>query len=167
MKNKQAQIWSLDLMAGMTLFLIGIVIFFIYSLNQPGEAEDNLELLFYEGKVTANSLVSSGFPEKWDSNSVITLGIADDGRINNTKLKSLHDMINAGNYTQTKNILNTRFDYYFFFENNMTSIDPNLDGIGKPGTTRNNVNAKNLIKTTRFTVYQNKTTPLYLYTWEE
>lgn len=167
MKSKQAQIWSLDLMAGVALFLIGIVIFFTYSINQSGEAEDKLELLFYEGKVVANSLVSSGYPEQWNSGNVITLGIADEGRINNTKLQALHDMIQAGNYTQTKNMLNTIYDYYIFFEDNMTSIPGSPDGIGKPLTTRDNVNARNLIKTTRFTVYENKTTPLYLYIWEE
>jgi len=170
MKTKKAQVWSLDLMSAMALFLVGIVVFFTYSINQPGEAEDNLELLFYEGKVIASSLLSPGYPTQWDSDNVATIGLTDDGRINNTKLKELYDMTSItedNDYNLSKNILNTRFDYYIFFETNMTSIAPDLDGIGKLGTTRDNVNAKNLIKTTRFTVYQNKTTPLYLYTWEE
>jgi len=168
MITKKAQVWSLDLMTAMALFLVGIMIFFMYSMNQSGEAESKLEILFYEGRVIGNSLVSPGYPENWDSASVATIGLVDNGRINNTKLQILYDMINTENkYSATKNIINTEYDYYFFFEENMTSIGPNVDGIGKPGATRNNIEARNLIKTTRFVVYENATTPIYLYIWEE
>ena len=71
------------------------------------------------------------------------------------------------NYTRTKNIFNTQYDYYFFLDENMTINSLEVEGIGKPETTKDNINAKNLIKITRFTVYQNKTTPIYIYLWEE
>jgi hypothetical protein len=168
MKRKRAQIWSLDIMAGMMLFLTGIMIFFVYTLNQPGEAQENFELLFYDARVIANSLMSSGYPQKWDSANIVTLGITDDNRINETKLESLYNIIYTdSNYSYTKNILNTRYDYYIFLDENMTINSNQVEGIGKPGATKNNIDARNLVKITRFTIYQNKTTPLYLYIWEE
>ncbi|MCK5342395.1 MAG: hypothetical protein KAR20_03275 [Candidatus Heimdallarchaeota archaeon] len=166
--EKKAQIWGLDILAGMMLFLIGIIVFFVYSLNQPGEAQDNFELLLYDGKIIADNLMSPGYPLDWNSSNVITLGISDDNKINETKLERLYEMIyTENNYTRTKNILNTQYEYYFFLEQNMTINSMEVEGIGKPGATRNNIDARNLIKITRFTVYQNKTIPLYIYLWEE
>ncbi|MCK5449916.1 hypothetical protein KAI32_03550 [Candidatus Pacearchaeota archaeon] len=166
--EKRAQIWGLDILAGMVLFLIGLMIFFTYSLNQPGEAQDNFEFLFYDGKIIADNLMSPGYPLDWNSSNVITLGISSDDKINETKLERLYEMIYVeNNYTLTKNILNTQYEYYFFLDQNMTINSIEVEGIGKPGTTKDNVVAKNLIKVTRFTIYQNKMTPFYIYIWEE
>lgn len=167
MKNK-AQIWSLDLMAGLALFLVGIMIFFIYSLNQPSQARENLELLSYEGKIIADDILSEGYPTNWDSDDVRTLGLTTDNEINQTKLENLYQIIYMqGNYTKTKNLFNTQYDYYFFLDQNMTVSSGQIEGIGKPGVTKQNIDARNLIKITRFTIYQNKTTSLHLYIWEE
>ena len=80
--EKRAQIWGLDILAGMALFLIGIVVFFVCSLNQPVEAQDNFELLFYDGKIIADNLMSQGYPSDWNSSNVISLGISSDDKIN-------------------------------------------------------------------------------------
>ena len=42
-----------------------------------------------------------------------------------------------------------------------------FQGIGKPGVNKDTIDAKNLIKTSRFTIYKNKTVRLNLYVWEE
>ena len=166
--KKKAQIWGLDILVGMTLFLIGIIVFFVYSLNQPGEAQDNFELLFHDGKIIADNLMSPGYPLNWNSSNVITLGISSDDKINETKLERLYEIIyTENNYSLTKNIFNTQYEYYFFLEQNMTINSVEIGGIGKPGATKDNIDAKNLIKITRFTIYQNKTTSLYIYIWEE
>ena len=42
-----------------------------------------------------------------------------------------------------------------------------VDGIGKPGVTRDNIGETyNLIKITRFSIYQNEPITVYLYIWE-
>ena len=167
-QSRKAQIWSLDLMAGLALFLVGIMIFSIYSLNQPSQAKENFGLLSYDGKIIADNLLSEGYPKNWNSNNAITLGITTSNKINQTKLENLYQMIYVqNNYTKTKNLFNTEYDYYFFLDQNMTVSIGSIEGIGKPGVTKININAKNLIKITRFTIYQNKTTPLYLYIWQE
>ncbi len=166
--NKRAQIWGIDLMSGMVLFIVGIVILFVYSLNQSNEVQDNFELLFYEGKIIADNFLSSGYPSDWNSTNVITIGISDNSKLNETKLENLYEMIYINNnYSTTKNSLNTQYDYYFFLNQNMTINSTEIEGIGKPGITKDNINVKNLIKITRFTIYQNKTTPFYIYIWKE
>ena len=168
MKFKHAQIWGLDIMVGLSLFLIGIMIFFTYTLNYSEETSETFDLLFYDGKILANNLMSEGYPQDWNSSTAIILGLTTDNRINETKLTNLYDMIyTENNYTKTKGLSNTIYDYYFFFDDNMTIYGNPVEGIGKPGVTKNNINSKNLVKITRFTIYQNKTLPLYLYIWEE
>lgn len=168
LKNCRGQIWSLDLMAGLALFLVGVIIFFIYSLNQPSQARETLELLSHDGKIIADNLLSQGYPTDWDPNNIITIGLTTDNKINQTKLENLHKMIYIeNNYTKTKNLFNTQYEYYFFLNQNMTINSNSVEGVGKPGTTKQNINAKDLVKITRYTIYQNKTTPLYLYIWQE
>jgi hypothetical protein len=167
MKSKGAQIGSFDLTVAMAIFLVGIMIFFIYSVNQSDEAQENFELLFYEGKVVSNNLMSEGYPSNWNSTQVMSIGVMTQEKINQTKLEQIYNMIyDENNYSKTKNLLNTQYDYYFFLEGNMTIDGNSVDGIGKPGETRNSISPKNLIKIKRFTIYQNKTTPLYIYVWE-
>lgn len=168
MKYKKAQIWGLDIMMGLALFLIGIMIFFTYSLNQSEETTEVFDLLFYDGKILADNLMSEGYPIDWNSTNSVVLGLTSDNKINDTKLERLYDMIyTENNYSRTKQLFNTKYDYYFFFDQNMT-IDSNpVEGVGKPGVSKNSITSKNLVKITRFTIYQNKTLPLYIYIWEE
>ena len=51
----------------------------------------------------------------------------------------------------------------------MTTIGVDVDGIGKPGVSRNTGfdDAKNLVKITRYTIYRDKPMIAYLYIWEE
>jgi len=168
MNNKKAQIWSLDVTAGLTLFLIGIMIFLIYSLNQPGQAQETHTLLSYDGKIIADNLLSPGYPENWNTSSVIAPGLTTANKINQTKVENLYQMIYAqNNYTKTKVLFNTVYDYYFFLSDNLTVSAGSIHGIGKPGINPSNISAKNLVKITRYTIYQNKTTPLYIYIWNE
>ncbi len=163
----RGQIWSLDLMAGLALFLVGMMIFFIYSLNQPSQARENLELLSYDGNIIADNLLSPGYPSDWNASNAITIGLTADRKIDQAKLEKLYQIIYTDDdYDKTKNLFNTQYDYYFFLEDNMTVSAGSIEGIGKPGTDPQDITARDLIKITRFTIYQNKTTPLYLYIWE-
>lgn len=168
MKYKSAQIWGLDIMMGLSLFLVGIMIFFIYTLNQSDETKESFDLLFYDGKILADNLMSSGHPQDWNSTNAVILGLTTDNKINETKLEQFYNIIyTENNYTKTKRLFNTKYDYYFFLDENMTINSNSIEGIGKPGISKNNIESRNLVKITRFTIYQNKTLPLYIYIWEE
>lgn len=153
-------------MTGFALFLIAMLIFFVYALNNSEESEETFELLTYDGELISNSLLSVGYPENWQTSNVQTIGITTNGKVNQTKLEELYKMIYTnGNYTLTKRKFNTIYDYYFFFEENITINSVEVEGIGKPGISKDNISANNLVKTTRLTIYKNKTMPLYVYTW--
>ncbi len=167
-KNRKAQVWSLDLMAGLTLFLVGIVVFSIYSANQPAQSREALGLLSNDGNIIANNLLSQGYPKNWNISDVVTPGLLSNNSLNQTKLQNLYQIdLTQNGYAKTKNLFDTGYDYYFFLDKNMTIDSISVEGIGKPNATKNNINAKNLIKITRFVIYQNKTTPFYLYVWNE
>ena len=168
MNSTLAQVWSLDIMVGLSLFLVGMMMFFTYTINQSDETTEVFELLSHDGKILADNLMSKGYPEDWNSSNAVIIGLTTDNRINDTKLTSLYNMIYTGNnYTKTKRLFSTNYDYYFFFDENMTINLNSVEGIGKPGVTKNNITSKNLVKITRLTIYQNKILPLYIYIWEE
>lgn len=162
----KGQVWGLDVMMAVALFLVSIMIFFTYTINYSEESSDEFKLLTYDGESISASLLSEGYPKNWDSSNVQTIGLTTNGEINQTKLDELYSMIYVdGNYTLAKRKFNTIYDFYFFFEENMTANSIPIDGIGKPGVSRNSIDAKNLVKRTRLTFYKNKTTPLYIYIW--
>ena len=165
-ENKRAQGWGMDLMVALSIFLIGIVIFYIYSLNNPNEAKENIENLFYDGESLTNVLLSEGYPKAWNSTNVVGLGILSDNKINDTKLERFYDLSQT-EYEKTKSLFNTRYNYYFFLDENMIINSVSVEGIGKPGVTKTTISSINLIKVTRVVVYENKPVTAYLYIWEE
>ena len=83
-KLRKAQAWGMDLVIAMVLFSMGMVAFYIYSLNQPSEAREKIEEMLYDGKIIANTLLSEGYPEDWNSNNVVRIGILTDNKIDET-----------------------------------------------------------------------------------
>jgi hypothetical protein len=162
MKNKKAQSWGMDLMIGVSIFTLGLVAFYIYSLNSPGEAKENLETLSYEGKILANTILSEGSPTGWNKTSVVKIGILSDDKINETKLQYFYELTEE-DYNKTRSKFDTTYDYYFYLNENMIIDEEPVAGIGKPDF----ANAKNLVKITRYTIYRNKPTTAYVYIWEE
>ena len=159
---RKAQAWGFDLIMAAIVFLAGIVIFYIYSLNYPTEGKENLDALSYEGNLIADNLLSSGFPKDWTKTNVVAIGIADEGKINETKLSRLNDLANdIGGYDKTRALFNTKFQYYFNLTEIMTIDGSNVNYIGQLQST-----PKNLIKITRFTAYKNKPVTLNVYVWD-
>ena len=132
LKSKKAQGWGIDLMIAVVIFSIGLTVFFIYSLNSPGEGKENIELLFYDGEIIANTLLSPGYPKGWDEENVINIGITTNGKINETKLERFYNLA-EDNYEKTKLLFNTKYDYYFFISESIIINGGSIEGIGKPG----------------------------------
>ncbi|MDD5192455.1 MAG: hypothetical protein PHH54_01405 [Candidatus Nanoarchaeia archaeon] len=169
MINKKSQGWGMDLIIAIGIFTMGLVAFYIYSINTPGESKENIETSSYEGKILANIILSEGSPENWNTTDVAKIGILSDDKINETKLKNFYSLATGAGYDDTKHKFEISYDYYFFLNENMTIEGTEIDGIGKPLVTRNNGydDAKNLIKITRYTIYKNKPMTAYFYIWEE
>jgi len=164
-KNKKSQAWEIDLVIAVSIFLIGVLVFFIYSINQSVESLEKLDIIFYKGKNVMDNILSEGYPKDWNKDNVIRIGILDNGKINETKLERFYNLTQE-NYFRTKIIFNTEYDYYFFFKN-LTIGSSAVEGIGKPNTNLSNINAENLVKISRVTIYKNEPKQVYLYVWEE
>ncbi len=157
--NKHAQAWGIDLMIGVVIFTVAIVFFYFYALNNPAEAEEKLSALYYDGKIVSDSILSEGYPKSWTASDVVIPGILTNNKINETKLENFDNL----DYERTKRLFNTRYNYYFFLNETMIIGSPPspVQGIGM-----NPSSYKNLVKITRFTIYQDKPMTAYLYIWE-
>ncbi len=163
--STKSQAWGLDLVIALCIFVIGIMAFFLYSINFASEGEEKLDYLLYDGNAIANILLSEGSPPDWNSSSVIFPGLVSENKINITKLENFYYLV-ISDYQFSKKILNTEYDFYLFFPDSMNINGTLIDGIGKPGLNRTNIVSDNLIKIQRVAIYQNKPVQLNLYVWD-
>jgi hypothetical protein len=166
MKNKKAQGWGMDLVIVSIIFLVGIIIFYFYAINSSDESRGTTENLFYDGKIIAGTILTDGFPSNWNNQTVVKVGILSDHKINDTKLEMFYNMTkDSAGYNKTRLMFNTKYDYYFLLDENMLIAGNSVEGFGKPGTTKANLNPDNLIKITRFVIYKDKPITAYVYIW--
>jgi hypothetical protein len=165
--HNKAQAWGMDIIIAIMIFSVGILLFLIYTVNNSTESKEALDELSYDGENIFENIFTEGSPNDWNNVNVVRIGIMDDDKINETKLDRFYNLA-LSDYSRTKSIFNTRFDYYFYFNNISISIGE-INGIGKPGTNISDIqdNAKNLIRITRFTSFKEKPVTVFLYIWEE
>jgi len=111
--SKKAQTWGLDALVATVIFSIAMLLFFFYTVNFNDEAGNKIDSLQQEANSIFGVILSEGSPVNWNNQNVISPGILNDGRVNDTKLESLY-VFSQGNYSRLKNFLNTNKDFYFF-----------------------------------------------------
>lgn len=163
-KNK-GQVWYYDLFFGIVIFILVFSIFMKSATNindSEGETSKNLE---NSGKLFSNILLSEGYPNNWNSSSVVQIGLLTDERIDSRKLANLSSM----NYTTVKNLFRLREDYYFWFENASGTITINgIEGYGKVGITESNLTSdspNNLLRIVRLSVYDSQVVRMVICLW--
>jgi len=127
MKSKKSQAWGMDVLVAITIFSLTIFVFFVFTTNQSGEAKQILKNLQLHGKTISNIILSEGHPADWTEDNVIKIGILTDNIINNTKLERFYNLTST-NYNQTKILFNTPYNYFFFFNENMTFNSLEIEG---------------------------------------
>ncbi len=157
---KRGQAWGFDLLVASIIFIGGIFVFYIYSLNFPNETEDIINRLTNEGNIVANALLSEGFPSNWNAGNVVTPGITSNNKINQTKLERFYDF-STGDYEKTKSLFNTPYEYYITFSENVTISGNEISSMGKSP-----LNQRNLIKISRITIYKDKLITINVQIWE-
>ncbi|MBS3081702.1 hypothetical protein J4416_02050 [Candidatus Pacearchaeota archaeon] len=167
--NKRAQAWGFDLMIASTIFISGILLFYVYSINYPRESYEKLDKLFIEGDFISEVLLGEGLPVNWDQNSVSRIGITTDKKINETKLESFYllanNQTNPLGYKKSKSLLNTNYNFFMNFSEPII-IEEVAIPEGGIGQNFQGYPVTNLVKITRVTIYQNKLVSLNLYLWE-
>ena len=114
----------MDFAIALLLFTFTVAVYFSYTNNFQKDEHGDLNSIISDAKAISSSLTLSGYPSNWDNTTVIRIGIADEQRINATKLKNFKNL----NYSQTKKKFGTAYDYFVFFTNNNGDV-LNLRGI--------------------------------------
>ena len=160
MKNKRAQGWGFDLAIAAIIFSLGIVAFYLFSINSRNETAESFDNLRYESGVIAGSLFSEGAPDSWTEANVIRIGLISQGQLNETKLTRFNSLA-ISDYQRTKSLFRITSNYYISFSENIIIGNQTIEVIG-----RQPVEAQNLLKVTRLTSYNNKPIVLYIYSWD-
>lgn len=92
-KHNKGQVWYTDFIVSVLIFMIAIIIYFEYVNNLSKEEESDLEGMVMDAKAVSNNLMSEGFPDDWNQSDVLIIGVADNNRINDTKMGKFYNMI--------------------------------------------------------------------------
>jgi len=165
----KAQIWTIDLMGGVTIFLIVVVSFFVFTSNIADQNRSNVGEIYEDISVVSDSLLSEGSPSNWTIDNIKEVGITDgDHRLNTTKLQNIDSL----SYSGLKSLLKTKYDYMVFFENKSNDI-LNINGvdyISKPGLTKDNIKGMedpdDLVSIKRFLIYDSEIIMMVVYLWQ-
>jgi len=160
MNHKKSQVWGFDIVIAITIFLVGVIAAYLYAINFLNESEQTLDSLFSEGNFVSSLILSSGTPNDWVNSEVEIPGILSEGKINQTKLDKFYELTeNPEGYKNIKNLLATKYNFYF----NFTGIEASgsqINGVGNYSQ-----NPENIVKIERLTVYKNKPVKFIIYMW--
>ncbi len=145
-KNKRGQAWSLDLIIAGVIFMIGIVILLVYSINYSSQSKNQLEEMFYEGSLASELILSEE-----------DFGILSDKVVNQSKL----DYFDSRSDDDKKKTLGVINDFYFIMDGLQVGGSP-VEFVG----IRNSTEVDNFIQVTRLTVYNNRPVKFRLYVWK-
>ena len=135
--STKAQAWYLDFSIALLIFILTLVIFFTQTNNFRTNQKGSLSQAVADARSISSSLMQEGFPSNWSKDDVIRIGIANDYRLNMTKLRQFSEM----DYQRSRLKLGTAFDYYLFFtdeEGNPISIN-GLCGVGSSSSNARHV----------------------------
>lgn len=156
--STKGQIWGIDLMIAMTIFLFGIILVYVYAINFNNNSEDILRELNAEAILVSSLILSEGNPESWNIDNVEIPGILSSNRLNQTKLEDFYSL-SQNNYPNLKKMLGAKNDFYFSFDGLVVGGEL-IGGVGKFPD-----DSSNLIKIERIIVSDNKPVKFTLYIW--
>ncbi|MBI2650697.1 hypothetical protein HYX04_05310 [Candidatus Woesearchaeota archaeon] len=114
----------MDFAIALLLFTFTLVVYFSYTNNFQKQEKGDLDVMLSDAKAVSSSLALSGYPANWDGTTVIRIGIADEQKLNATKVKSFKQL----NYSKTKANFGTFYDYFVFFVNENGEV-LNINGV--------------------------------------
>ncbi len=160
MLRKRAQAWGFDLIIATMIFIAGMVIFYLYSLNFADQSEEIINSLNYDGEIIGDMLLSEGFPKNWTESNVVTIGIMSNNKVNETKLERFYNLA-ISDYPKTRGLFNTRYEYYIILPENISVGGVQVHGIGNEPSGQ-----ANLVKINRIVIYNDKPTTFKIEVWQ-
>jgi len=166
-RGNRGQVWTMDFIIGITLFII-VMLLSVRILLTIYPSQEHIRV-YRDAVQLSDSLLSPGYPVNWNTSNVILPGIADNNRINNTRLKSFKDM----NYQHTKTLLHVTSDFIFFISNSTTIINTGQCLYGYNLTSEANCKPilttedyDTLARIDRMVIYNSTVYTLTVYAWE-
>jgi len=136
-RKKKAQAWGFDLLIAAIIFAVVIFLFYRFAVNysQSGLV---IKDMVSDIQIATSNLISEGYPKSWNIGDVVIPGILSDDKIDETKLDQF-ESIASSNYQRSKDLLNTKYDYYFYLWNSSVIDLGIVEGIGKAGVDSSNI----------------------------
>ncbi len=159
MREKRGQAWGFDLEIAAAIFITGIIAFYLFTFNYQGVQNSPNEDIVYEASTVADSLLSTGLPDNWNSTSVIKIGIVSSNKLDQQKIDSFYNLSET-DYNRTRALLRTQFNFFVNISDTLYANGQVIDGIGHVPSENATV-----FRVSRFTSYQNKPVTLYVLLW--
>jgi len=167
-KNKKGQVWTVDFILGLVLFILTLILGIKIILDTYSPTEYNKT--YRDAVHLSDAIVSSGYPSGWDSSNVVIPGVAENNRINTTKLDQFSDL----NYSRAKSLLHVQADFIFFIRNSTHTIDTGECIYGFNLSTHANCTPilldsteyENLVKLDRTVIYNSTIMVMTFYVWD-
>lgn len=159
--KERGQAWGLDATVAAMLFVGGIIIFYVYSINYKASEKVEIEESKFEAALLAESLLSEGEPQGWNTTAVSKIGITSKEEINETKLEDWYELV-ITDYNRTRTLLNTRYEYRVIFSEPLQIGAFSVNEIG-PALPNN---TERVWRITRFSSYHQKPLTLDVIVWK-
>lgn len=157
---RKAQAWGFDVIIAIGIFIFGLVVFFLYTINYPNGEYEKLDELLYEGNIVADSLLSTGIPENWTTASVSKIGILTNNKIDHDKVEEFYE-VSSTQYLRARSLFGIKYNYFVNFSQSIEISGNAIEGIGLFSQ-----NPQNSIKVSRIAIYQNKPVTVEVQVWE-
>lgn len=166
-KIKKGQIWTLDYIIGLLVFIAVILISFTLIRDLKADA-NRFEKALQESNHISMNLVNPGSPITWNSSNIISIGLCENNRVNLTKLEEYDKL----DYNTTKVYLQVSGEYVFYFENRTTIIQQNnkcFRGyyLGDICTLNIPSEADNIAKTERLVILNSSIVKMVIIVWNQ
>lgn len=165
-RTRNAQVSTIDFITGLIIITIALILTanIISNIQQPSD--------FHHVKrqtiAASDTLMSEGYPDQWNTTTVVRLGLLTGNELNKTKLEQAQ----ALPYDDLRAALNGVTNIYWYYANKTNIINLTACGYGDPSILTNaacepTINEEgNIVRMDRFVTYNNTILRMVVLTWD-
>ncbi len=115
--NRKGQVMIFIGLVAVFVFLLAFTLFFDYLLLSPGVSGEEYRFIQQENSRLADALLLPGYPESWNKESVMRIGLAENNFLNETKAGYFQELTeNDEGYETGRSLLGLFYDYLVIIE---------------------------------------------------
>jgi hypothetical protein len=160
----KGQVFTLDFLFAILIATVAVILSLKLVFNST--ADEDFQLLQIEARAISNEFLSTGSPSNWTVDTVIIPGILTEGQLDKNKL----DELNNYGYANATNALNTRYNFFFYFEDKDGIMNISNCGFGADIVPRNcalpQIDANDIAKLNRIVVNNNSAIKMVMLIWQ-